>query len=289
MRLMAWILAGLAMLAPGAVLAQQAGSPPMPPPPGAPPTPKGAPQNWVTHNDYPVLSVFAGEQGMVGFRLTIDQSGAVTDCVVTSTSGFPNLDATTCALMRWRAKFNPARDAAGRAVAGHWSSRFRWNLTDPTPLPRLSGTTMLQFTLDTTGRVTKCEERGYGFNIPYRLGRCAWLRATPPAELMKLRGTATGRVTMIVQTQRLINPQPMPPHPWLPEAGYKQVGVYRVTFDINEAGRAENCAGAMRPGVQCADLYPYAPGADRRSVMWRVKIITNGDPAVTEATDRFFR
>lgn len=105
--------------------------PPPPPPKGptAPAKPKGDPSRWVTNDDYPSRAAREERQGTTGFRLSVDASGRVTGCDITSSSGSPDLDSTACSLLMRRAKFAPAtRD--GEPVAGSWSSRFRWVLQD---------------------------------------------------------------------------------------------------------------------------------------------------------------
>lgn len=102
----------------------------------SPPKPKVSPGQWVTPDDYPTAAVRAGQSGTVGFTLKIDASGKVTECVVDSSSGSSLLDSTTCDLLRTRATFAPARDEKGRAVAGSFSSRFRWEMPNPNqPIP----------------------------------------------------------------------------------------------------------------------------------------------------------
>nr|WP_294813993.1 TonB family protein [uncultured Sphingomonas sp.] len=94
----------------------------------SPPKPKVSPGQWVTNDDYPTAAIRAGQSGVVGFTLKVDASGKVTDCVVDSSSGSSLLDSTTCTLLRARVAFAPARDEKGHAVAGSFSSRFRWEL-----------------------------------------------------------------------------------------------------------------------------------------------------------------
>jgi TonB family protein len=61
----------------------------------------------------------------------------VTSCTVTSSSGSASLDAATCRIMTERARFIPARDRRGRAVADSLSARVRWVLPeDGEPLAR---------------------------------------------------------------------------------------------------------------------------------------------------------
>lgn len=114
--------------------------PPSPPPVFAPPPPPPPPNamksarplgdigTWVTIDDYPAEALQAGQEGTVSFRLTIDRSGSVAQCAITQGSGFPALDDRTCALLTERARFTPARNAAGAPAEGVYSSRVRWLL-----------------------------------------------------------------------------------------------------------------------------------------------------------------
>jgi len=67
----------------------------------------------ISHYDYPPNALGAQLQWRVEFNLTVGPDGRVTDCTVTSSSGIPAIDRTTCRLMRARARFTPARDADG--------------------------------------------------------------------------------------------------------------------------------------------------------------------------------
>lgn len=102
------------------------------PPPPAPPsgatsaTPTGSPGAWVTTNDYPTNALRAEAQGTTAFRLDIGSNGLVTGCTITDSSGSQELDTATCQLVTRRARFVPARDPQGRAVAGTYSNRVRW-------------------------------------------------------------------------------------------------------------------------------------------------------------------
>ncbi|PKP90184.1 MAG: hypothetical protein CVT77_15750 [Alphaproteobacteria bacterium HGW-Alphaproteobacteria-16] len=89
-----------------------------------------SPATWVTADDYPTAARRNDEQGAVGVALTIDRRGRVAICTVTSPSGSNLLDDQTCALMYKRAKYSPARDAAGAPVPSTTRLRFRWQLED---------------------------------------------------------------------------------------------------------------------------------------------------------------
>ncbi|MET1112594.1 MAG: energy transducer TonB [Allosphingosinicella sp.] len=85
--------------------------------------------------DYPASAVAAREQGEVAFTLDVGANGRVTACTVTRSSGSTALDDTTCRLLRSRARFTPALDAAGGTVSDHLAGRIVWRLPPPPPAP----------------------------------------------------------------------------------------------------------------------------------------------------------
>lgn len=92
------------------------------------PKPKGRPGEWVTRNDYPAQDLREGNEGTVRFRLGVSADGKVTSCTVTASSGFPRLDAATCAKLSQRARFEPGTDDTGAKAAGTWYSSVRWSI-----------------------------------------------------------------------------------------------------------------------------------------------------------------
>lgn len=73
--------------------------------------------NWdVFQRLYPPRAIKAREQGVVGFRVSIDAKGAVTDCQVIQSSGHPLLDQETCKLITLNAEFAPESGLSGSQV-----------------------------------------------------------------------------------------------------------------------------------------------------------------------------
>jgi len=114
-------------------------APPTPPAPVAPPQPPAPPKvakplvarnpgSWVTDDDYPAAALRAEQQGTTGFRLQVDPTGKVISCDITSSSGSSLLDTTACNLLKRRARFTPAQDAAGNKIPAGYSSRFTWRI-----------------------------------------------------------------------------------------------------------------------------------------------------------------
>ena len=92
------------------------------------PTATNGPEAWF--GTYPAAALRAGEQGRVVFQLNVDAAGAVTDCSIVESSGSAVLDAATCDGMRANARFTPARDVRGRAMADILVQAVRWTLAN---------------------------------------------------------------------------------------------------------------------------------------------------------------
>lgn len=84
--------------------------------------------SYFSADDYPADAVARGLGGTTRFSLLIDEKGAVADCMVIETSGQASLDTQSCAVIRRRARFTPARDASGKATRDRVTSRIVWRL-----------------------------------------------------------------------------------------------------------------------------------------------------------------
>ena len=123
---------------------------------GAQPQPKpiAHPGTWITAADYPAAAIMAGESGTVGFTLGVDEQGRTVQCTITQPSNSAVLDSTTCRLMALRARFEPARDAKGKAIPSTFQSRMRWVL--PAFRPPIPGLLVTTVELSPDGKVEKC-------------------------------------------------------------------------------------------------------------------------------------
>ena len=70
---------------------------------------------YVGPDDYPPEALRRGQQGTVRFVVTVGTNGRVTECTITRSSGYEQLDEGTCRLARRKLRFNPGR-VGGRAV-----------------------------------------------------------------------------------------------------------------------------------------------------------------------------
>lgn len=89
-----------------------------------------ADQNWVCPGDYPIMALREEREGTAVFRVRVGIDGLVKECVITMSSGWADLDATTCAVITRRASFKPATDGEGNPIEGYWSNSVRWEIPE---------------------------------------------------------------------------------------------------------------------------------------------------------------
>lgn len=92
--------------------------------------PRNDPGRWVTDSDYRSRWINEEMSGTARFTLDVDGNGRVSNCQITQSTGYAELDRATCTLIAKRAKFKPARDGNGNAATGSYSSSIRWQLPD---------------------------------------------------------------------------------------------------------------------------------------------------------------
>jgi protein TonB len=98
-----------------------------------------SPPRWrsgrLKDSDYPKAAGVAGISGTVSVRYTVETNGRVTGCLVTRSSGSAALDDTTCRLIEKRFRFEPSRDAQGRAVRSMLEENHEWAIDQQPPQP----------------------------------------------------------------------------------------------------------------------------------------------------------
>ncbi|MET1112810.1 MAG: energy transducer TonB [Allosphingosinicella sp.] len=80
-------------------------------------------------DDYPAGAVMKGQSGRVGYALLIGEDGRVADCTIVSTSGVPSLDSQACALLKVRAKFEPALGLDGKPAKDSVVGAIVWRMS----------------------------------------------------------------------------------------------------------------------------------------------------------------
>jgi protein TonB len=92
----------------------------------------GSPAQWMAgelrNSDYPRAALRDRLQGRVSVRFTVLTSGRIANCRITSSSGSPLLDATTCRLLTKRLRFRPATNSAGVPIQSELGSDYTWGI-----------------------------------------------------------------------------------------------------------------------------------------------------------------
>lgn len=84
----------------------------------------------ITYRDYPPDLLRAHRGGTVWVRYVVEVDGRVHECRIQRSSGYTELDATTCNLIVDRFKFKPKRDARGKKVPALVVEDHRWVVDD---------------------------------------------------------------------------------------------------------------------------------------------------------------
>jgi len=93
----------------------------------AAPRPDGDMGAWFSGDVFPTQAVQEPASGTVYYMVDVDADGAPVKCTVTKSSGSPSLDKRSCEILMQKGRFIPGRDAAGRAIAGQYSQRVKWD------------------------------------------------------------------------------------------------------------------------------------------------------------------
>lgn len=238
------------------------------------PTPLG-PQQWVTNADYPAAAIAAREQGTVSFRLDVSAEGRVTGCTITGSSTSSILDSSTCGLMVRRARYNPARDATGKAIASTYNSRFRWVI--PKAAVPSPGMVVTAVDLAVDGQVEKCSSDSFG-GAPTGTGAkaCQTMELPFQAAFLKQHAAAYRRI-------RFVNSISVDDRQYSGEdKGWGTLLVRSgIEIELDKNGRPTRCTPekfvGMKPvGDPCAPIVRRIapPSAPREATVQRVRIVS---------------
>lgn len=99
-------------------------------PTAPPPPPERGMASLLSMDDYPAEALAANAQGTTKVQLEISKEGRVSGCSILESSGNAALDSRTCAILKERARFTPARNNRGEAVPDIYVQRITWALQD---------------------------------------------------------------------------------------------------------------------------------------------------------------
>lgn len=263
--------------------------------PGKPvtaPKPQVDPQTLVEEVAYPEEALDALAQGKVTARLAVGARGTVTGCTILTGSGSAALDEESCTLFRSGSlRFDPARDAAGRAVASSHVASVTWRLpSNAAPLPLAGGSSLVRYTLAPDGTMTACAVAVSG-SVPQRAGgSCAKDNLPYDGVAATWRAnTADGPVTIIRRDEFVVGGVPATPPLPLPP-GYKVFATRNYDLDISDGGWILGCEPLASepestPFVTCPELARYARPAGMTNLLlvaMKVSFATDRTPPSDE-------
>ena len=196
-------------------------------------------QSWVTQADYPVKDEYAHREGTTIVELGVDPSGRLTNCWIEGTSGSGYLDHAACDAIEARARFLPARDDKGDAVAALVRKRIVWK-APPQPVLEIEPYDGLRIFDRASGNgAGACRQFYNGVEAPRP-------DCTVPPELLKHVARATGATTfrMAGRSRTQIAdtaPTALPPLP----APNRPVFALTVRATIEPDGRLVQCTGTL--------------------------------------------
>jgi TonB family protein len=142
-------------------------------------------------------------EGTTFFELTVSSAGEVEQCRVIQSSGIAVFDHLTCSLMGKRARFRPATDQNGQAIASTWSNRVKWvkpghdiSVTPPPPAievmvsrlpPKISSPVSagVLAVIGLHGEVEACTGQNIAFPAALNTLACQQLQRTMPSVIAR--------------------------------------------------------------------------------------------------------
>lgn len=91
--------------------------------------PTRSPAMWANASEYPVAMLSKGTSAKVNFRLTINESGVVTDCDVLETTSPASIGPYTCDIIRKHASFKPSLNKDGQPARDFYINSVFWQMT----------------------------------------------------------------------------------------------------------------------------------------------------------------
>lgn len=88
--------------------------------------PLSNPGTWVTSADYPSKALRGGYNGIIQFRLDLDETGKILGCHILARTNPDEFADAACRALTRRARFEPALDAAGKPTKTFYSDSIRF-------------------------------------------------------------------------------------------------------------------------------------------------------------------
>jgi TonB family protein len=219
----------------------------------AEPTPaRGDLQMLFTGDDYPLVALRNDEQGSVTVKLRIDHSGLVSSCKVIKSSRSRSLDEQTCAVLRARAQFEPAKDARGRPTEDQHVQTITWRIAGgPVTMPRHAWMTRTTLTIGQMGNIIGCNAEATGLGAPPQ--DCEIIEALQAAQGQDEEASAEMAGKAITEIYFYpVDPSDAPTAPRLADARQIAQQISRIAIDRD--GKVSACQGIRYSGEASPEM-----------------------------------
>lgn len=88
--------------------------------------PINTPTEWVRTMKAMPRAVLEGQSAVIRFRLMVDPQGKPTQCFIQNATLAAEIAKTTCDILLKGARFSPALDSEGKAIASYYINSMRW-------------------------------------------------------------------------------------------------------------------------------------------------------------------
>jgi len=88
--------------------------------------PLNTPAEWVRTMKAMPRAVLDGQSAVIRFRLMVDPQGKPTQCFIQNATLSAEIAKTTCDILLKGARFSPALDSEGKAIASFYTNSMRW-------------------------------------------------------------------------------------------------------------------------------------------------------------------
>ena len=218
------------------------------PPDDAKPTPIESLQEIVRPEDYPPEALARNQQGNVGIRIRVDETGAVRDCVVQESSGYASLDVQTCRLVWMRAKFRPARDTSGKPIAANTYAKIGWRIGKDAKLANSEPWSARVIVTYAPGKPVVCrfEYEGAARGLPKEVENCP----TGAAAAKEFTADGISLIELISERGLTVGEKPKP-HTGPNE---EVISELVVETDVDAAGKLLSCKTVEKVGTPGKDV-----------------------------------
>lgn len=224
-------------------------APPLPPTPKVRAKPAESPGIWINPDDYPPVALRYNMAGISGVRLFIDPHGKVSYCQIIAGSGFEVLDKAACERLIEHGRFQPARDAKGRAVADVWVSRVVWKIPNSEApfLREITGTETLK--INQMGAVIWCEMSVTTSDVNSAQNQCSTTTSSLPLSIgLEMRGYSDMPEVEVKFENSTVLSEAARNRLMLDKPGYETRSLLVFRFENDANGKTSNCVMERQVG-----------------------------------------